>query len=74
MKDQNFTDLLIDGQQLWQDLSEQERKLIYWAITLDDEARSALVMAYRLIYDSESGANYSINPSFLDLPAVAKCE
>lgn len=52
VKQQDFTELLNDAQDLLHDLPEPERKLVYWVATLDDEARAALVMAYRLVYDS----------------------
>ena len=54
MKNQSFAELLKDAVQLLNDQPKEVGELIYWAITLDDEARSALVMAYRLI-NKENG-------------------
>lgn len=50
---QSFFDLLNDATQLLLDHPEDVRDLIYWAVSLDDEARSAMIMAYRNLKDKD---------------------
>lgn len=52
-KNQNFKDLLKDAMELYEDQPKEVGDLIHWALTLDEEARSALVLAYRLMNDKD---------------------
>jgi hypothetical protein len=47
MKDNNIFELLDHAHQLLLDHPKPIQDLIYWACTLDDEARTMLIMAYR---------------------------
>jgi hypothetical protein len=44
---QPFIELLDDAHHLLLDMPKDVRNLIYWAITLDDEERAALILAYK---------------------------
>ncbi len=48
-----MTDLIRDAVSLYKDHPQEICDLIYWAVTLDDEERSALALAYRLLNDDE---------------------
>lgn len=50
---QSFLDLLQDATSLLLDHPKEIQDLIYWAVTLDAEERSALSMAYRNIHKEE---------------------
>ena len=54
MKRQDITELIDDAIALFKDQPKEVGDLIYWAITLDDEARHALVLAYRILHDGKS--------------------
>ena len=53
MKNQTFNEILKDAIHLLNDQPKDISALIYWAVTLDDEARAALIMAYRLINEKD---------------------
>lgn len=48
---ETFTELLRDAQQMLLDRSRPEADLIYYIAKLDDEARSAIVVGYRLLFE-----------------------
>ena len=52
MKKQEETlfDLIDQAMQMYLDRSKQERDLIYAIAKLDDDARSALILAYQALY------------------------
>lgn len=50
---QTFTSLITDAQHLLLDLSEPARVLVMWAVTLDEEARAAIIMAHKVLYEKE---------------------
>lgn len=50
---QSFTDLLKEARQMLLDRSKPEADLIYAIAALDDEARSAIILAYRNLFDKD---------------------
>ncbi len=58
---QSFTSLIQDALALYQDHPKEINDLIYWCATLDDEARSALVFAYGILFKEENETNEYIN-------------
>jgi hypothetical protein len=49
----NMTELIRDAVSLYKNHPQAICDLIYWAVTLDDEERSALALAYRLLNDKD---------------------
>jgi len=46
---QSFFHLIYDAKSLYLDHPKEIQDLIYWAVKLDDEARSALIFAYNCL-------------------------
>ncbi len=53
MKDQSFVELMDEACEMLQDMTEEQREFAYAIAKLDDEARSALILAYRKLYDKD---------------------
>jgi hypothetical protein len=49
----SFTELLTDATHLLTDQPKDIQDLIIWACKLDDEARAALILAYRNIHSED---------------------
>lgn len=47
IKNQSFKSLMDDAFELYQDQPKEVGDLIYWALSLEDDARLALIMAYQ---------------------------
>ncbi len=56
-----MTELIRDAVSLYKDHPQAICDLIYWAVTLDDEERSALALAYRLLNEDESAKSDDSN-------------
>lgn len=50
---QPFSELIQEAVQMYQDRSKQEADLIYYVAKMHDEDRTALMLAYDLIYKTE---------------------
>lgn len=50
---ESFTQLLDEAREMLLDRSKEEADLIYAIAILDDEARVAITLAYRMIYHKE---------------------
>ena len=49
--EESFAELLYSARQMLLDRSKPEQDLIYYLCKMDDEMRSAIIMAYRMIYE-----------------------
>lgn len=50
-KHETFIDLISQASAMLQDISEDAKELIYWAISLDDDLRAAIKFAYMSLKD-----------------------
>ena len=62
----NMSELIRHAVSLYKDHPQEICDLIYWAVTLDDEERSALALAYRLLNDDESAKSDDSNKERLE--------
>ncbi len=53
MKQQSLPELIQDALSLFRDHPRQVGELIHWVATLDDEARTALILAYQWLYKKD---------------------
>lgn len=53
MKEQSLPELIKSATEMLHDIKEEEAELIYWCCKLDDDERTAIILAYQNIRRGE---------------------